>query len=123
LEIIEWINDFKPLKPFSHFLNQCLEGNKWIPKFMNADFIKDLNTESIYQENEEGNEEDVTEKIANPEKIKIEFKYKLTGREQEIWDLASGNLHLSQEKIAEELGISQMTVSRAIASIKEKIQK
>lgn len=123
LEIIEWINNFVPIAPFSHFLNQCLESNKWRPKFLDVDFIKNLNTQSIYQTNEEGEEENLADKISTSEPINVEFKSPLTKIEQEVWELRQEDLHLSQKEIAEELGVSQKTVSNVIASIKRKLQK
>ena len=123
LEIIEWINKWKPIAPFSHYLNQCLQGNKWKPRFINADFIKNLNTQSIYKENDEGDEENLADNIPTQEPIKIEFINPLTEKEQEVWELLQGNLNLSQEEIAKELDISQQTVSNIISSIKRKIQK
>jgi len=126
LEIIEWINNFKPEAPFSHFLNQCLESNKWRPKFINADFIKDLHTESIYKtiENDEGEEEvNVADNIPIQEEVKIEFYPELIKEEQEVWELMQGNLNLSQQEIADEIGVSKMTICRIIARIREKTQK
>ena len=127
IEIIEWINDFKPKAPFSHFLNQCLESNKWRPKFINADFIKNIKTESIYKtiENNEEEEEELNlaDTLPTPEEVKIEFYPELTKIEQEVWELMQGNLNLSQQEIAEELCISQMTISRAVTNIRKKLQK
>ena len=127
LEIIDWINNFKPKAPFSHFLNQCLESNKWRPKFINADFIKEIKTISIYKtvENEEEEEEEVNiaDSFSTPEEPKIEFYPELTEIEQKIWELMQGNLNLSQQEIAGELDISQKTVSNVIASIRKKVQK
>ena len=121
MEIIEWINDFKPKAPFSHFLNQCLESNKWRPKFLNADFVKSIKTTSIYKsvENDENEEEiNIAENIPCQEEVKIEFYPELTEKEQEVWELMQGNLNLSQEEISIELGISQKTVLRSMCLFK-----
>ena len=126
LEIIEWINDFKPKAPFSHYLNSRFEQQHWQPKFMDMEFYKHFKTQSIYKtvENDEGEEEvNIADNIPTPEEVKIEFYPELTEIEQEVWDLMQGNLNLSQEEIAEELDISQKTVSNVIASIRKKVQK
>ena len=128
LEIIEWLNKWKLAPPpFSHFLNQCLESNKWKPKFINADFIKEIKTISIYKtvenEEEEDEEVDIADSFATPEEPKIEFYPELTEIEQKVWELMQGNLNLSQQEIAEELCISQMTISRAVTNIRKKLQK
>jgi RNA polymerase sigma factor (sigma-70 family) len=126
LEIIEWINDFKPKAPFSHYLNSRFEQQHWQPKFMDIEFYKRFKTQSVYKtiENEEGEEEvNIADNIPTPEEVKIEFFPELIEIEQEVWDLMQGNLNLSQEEIAEELDISQKTVSNVIASIRKKVQK
>jgi RNA polymerase sigma factor (sigma-70 family) len=123
LEIIEWINNFKLIAPFSHYLNQCLEGKKWKPKFINVTFLKSLNTQSIYQETGEGEEVNITDDISTSEPINVEFEFSLTKIEQEIWELIQGDLNLSQQEIADELDISKMTVSRVIARIRGKLKK
>jgi len=125
LEMIEWIDKCETA-PFSHYLNQCLEQQKWQPKFINADFIKNIKTESIYKtiENDEGEDElNLADTLPAPEEVKIEFYPELTEIEQEVWDLMQGNLNLSQQEIAEELAISQQNVSNVIARIREKTQK
>jgi len=121
LETLRIINDYDITQSFETYFYASIWD--WKPDFINADFFNNLNTQSIYQETIEGEEEDITEKISSSEEIKIEFKCKLTDLEQEVWELKKGNLNLSQEEIAEELGVSQKTVSNVIASIKKKIQK
>ena len=124
LEIIEWINKCDFVKPFENYLYTCLWH--WQPKFINADFIRNLDVQSIYKpiENDEGEEEiNIVDEISTPEPINIEFFPKLTQKEQEVWELMQGDLNLSQQEIADELGVAQKTVSRIIARIREKLQK
>jgi len=121
LFILRIITDYNIKQPFENYFNCSLKLYK--PSFINAEFMKNLNTQSIYQLNEEGKEENIAEKIPTSEPINIEFNHPLTEEEQEVWELLKGNLNLSQKEIAEELGLSQPTISGVIARIKGKIQK
>jgi DNA-directed RNA polymerase specialized sigma subunit len=120
LFILTIINDNK-IKNFEHYLNHSLKFYK--PSFLNAEFMKNLFTQSIYRINEEGNEENLADKLPTPELINIEFSSPLTEKEQKVWELLQEDLNLSQEEIAEELSLSQKTISNVIASIKEKVKK
>jgi len=126
LEIIEWINDFKPEAPFSHYLNTRFEQQHWQPKFMDAEFYKQFKTESIHKtiENNEGEDEiNLADNLPTPEEVKIEFEPELTEIEKEVWELMQGNLNISQEEISIELGVSQKSISNIIARIRGKTQK
>lgn len=121
LEVLRIINEYNIRLPFENYLYSNLK--LWKPKFINADFLKNFKTQSIYQTNDEGEEENLADNMSSPEPLNIEFNTPLTEKEQEIWELLQGDLHLSQEEIAEELSISQKSVSNLISSIKKKLQK
>jgi DNA-binding CsgD family transcriptional regulator len=121
LELLRIIDNYMVKEPFENYLYANLK--LWRPKFINVDFLKNLKTKSIYRLNEEGEEENLADNISIPEPINIEFSLPLTKKEQKVWELLQGNLNLSQEKIAEEMDISQKYVSNLITSIKNKIQK
>jgi RNA polymerase sigma factor (sigma-70 family) len=119
--ILELINKCKSNKPFENYLYSSI--SKWIPSFINEEFIKNLDTQSIYKINEEGEEINLVDEIPSQEEPEIEFKQDLTDFEQKVWDLKINNLNLSQEEIAKELDVDQATISRAFADIKKKLQK
>jgi len=120
-EILKIINTYDTKFPFENYLFSSLKF--WKPSIINTEFFKNLNTQSIYQINEEGEEENIAENIMITNPQKIEFIEDLTNKEREIFDLLKSDINLTQIEIAEELGISQQRVSDLIASIKKKIQK
>ena len=69
LEIIEWINRCKRSLPFDKYLYSNLWN--WKPKSINKDFLESLKIISIYRKTEEGEDENVIERIPTPEQ-KIE---------------------------------------------------
>lgn len=121
LFILKLIKNYDIKQPFENYLFRSLKFYK--PSFINKEFIKTLKTQSIYQMNKEGEEENIAEEKLILEYKEIEFNEPLTEKEQEIFDLIKEDMNLTQEDIAKELGISQQSVSIIIASIKEKIQK
>jgi DNA-binding CsgD family transcriptional regulator len=121
LELLRIINNYTVGQPFENYLNNSLR--LWTPKFINSDFLKNLRTQSIYRVGEGGEEENLADKIPSSNPINIEFSRPLTKKESIVWNVLKETPDLSQDKIAKKLSISQMSVSRAIASIKDKIQK
>jgi len=121
LKILRTIKNCDRKKPFDKYLSVALWS--WSPKNILREVMKEMNTQSIYSINEEGEESNLADEIPIHEEPKIEFSHQLTEFEQQVWDLRSGNLNLNQEEIAQELGVDQATISRTIAIIKKKLQK
>lgn len=121
LLVLKLIQRYNTKKPFENYLNYSLKLYR--PSFINADFMKNLKTQSIYYTNNEGEEENIAEEKPIIESKKIEFNEPLTEREREVFDLFKNNLNITQEEIAKELGLSQQSISLVIASIKNKVIK
>lgn len=122
LDFLEWINNFdSSVSEFDNYFYSCLWN--WKPKNINAEFLQSLNTSSIYRINKEGEEENIADKMIAPEESNIEFVSNLTAQEEDVWKLIQGSLNLTQAEIAEELNISQKTVSNLISRINKKRQK
>ncbi|HUS50125.1 MAG TPA: winged helix-turn-helix transcriptional regulator [Candidatus Paceibacterota bacterium] len=127
LEIIEWINRCKRSLPFDKYLYSNLWN--WKPKSINKDFLESLKIISIYRKTEEGEDENVIERIPTPEqKIEDLTNYdemfeNLTIIEKMIINILRENSKATQQQIAEIIGVTQQQIVKYLKKIRKKFIK
>jgi RNA polymerase sigma factor (sigma-70 family) len=128
MEILRLIENFDVRKNFETYLFSTLWN--WRPSFLNRDMIKQIHSQSLYEENEDGEYKEVElpapdKKYAEALKVQLAEFLKVCNNEIErkvILNLLSNKM-LNQSEIAIKLGITRQAVSKIMLKLKKRIKK
>jgi len=131
LDTLKMINRYNPKKPFENYLFAYLW--KWTPRFITTiKFLKSLKTQSIYQINEEGEEENIIDNFeVNEPRGNIEsnliiediFNQCKNEKEKNICQLLMCNPTMSQEEIGKEMGMTSQNISLILNKLRKRLKK
>jgi hypothetical protein len=129
LEILKLINDFDiKLGDFNSYLFSSLWD--WRPSFITLEFVENITHNSLFEINEEGEEQILNikddksqKKITSNLKIEEILKECKTETERKVCKLLLDTPTLSQKTLAKKLGTYQRDISRIINKLRKRLKK